>query len=58
MLFSAIAKAGVRAIISAGWAGLGKGKETASPDVLVWSSAYLASSTYWHHLHVHTRGRR
>lgn len=37
-MFEAISAAGVRAIISAGWAGLGKGKELSNPDILIWSS--------------------
>lgn len=42
MLFEAIAAAGVRAIISAGWAGLGKEKENADPNILIWSSMSAA----------------
>ena len=38
MLFEAITAAGVRAIISAGWAGLGKGREDTDPNILIWSS--------------------
>jgi hypothetical protein len=38
MLFEAIEAAGVRAIISAGWAGLGKGREGTNKDILIWSS--------------------
>lgn len=45
MLFAAIAQAGVRAIVSAGWAGLGKGKEATDPNILIWSSEFTSPST-------------
>jgi sterol 3beta-glucosyltransferase len=37
MIFAAVENAGVRAIVSAGWAGLGKGKEDSNPDIFILS---------------------
>lgn len=41
MIFEAVENAGVRAIVSAGWAGLGKGREDNNSNIFILSSTFL-----------------
>jgi sterol 3beta-glucosyltransferase len=40
VIFEAVKNAGVRAIVSAGWAGLGKGRENDNPDIFILDSKF------------------
>jgi hypothetical protein len=43
IIFAAVKAAGVRAIVSAGWAGLGKGREESDPDIFILSSTFAST---------------
>lgn len=46
MLFDALKQVGVRAIISSGWAGLGKGREHESEDIYILTGKISESLAY------------